>query len=258
MLNFRKINSITMLLCLVFIIFKLNYNTSFWYLFVLIFCWISLTIIGSFHLKWNYFLTSKHKNYKITENAIALTFDDGPNQEFTPKFLELLAQYNAKATFFCIGKNVEKYPDIVKKIIENGHEIGNHSYAHSNNYGFLSAKKIVLDLKKTQQLIKAETGKKNAIFRPPFGVTNPNIAKAMKQLNLQSIGWSIRSLDTVAKKPEKVFQKIKKNLKNGDVILLHDSSDLSLTVLEQLLQTLKDNQIKSITITQLFNLKNNV
>jgi len=258
MLNFKKINSIAIPLCLVFIVLKINDKISFWYLFILIIVWLSLTIIGSFHIKWNYFLSSKHNNYSTTKNAIALTFDDGPNPNFTLKILELLEQYNAKATFFCVGKHIEKYPNIVKEIIEKGHEIGNHSYSHSNNYGFLSTKKVVLDLKKTQQLIKVQTGKKNTIFRPPFGVTNPNIAKAIKQLNLQAIGWSIRSLDTVAKSPEKVYQKIKKNLKKGAIILLHDTSDLTLVVLEQLLQTLKENQIKTITITQLFNLQTNV
>ncbi len=222
-----------------------------WWIFSIPFLWIIVTTIGSFHIRWNYFLKATHHNYNTTKNTIAITFDDGPNPEFTPKALELLQKYNAKATFFCIGKNVEKHPEIIQKIIAKGHQIGNHSYAHSNNYGFLSTKKIIADISKAQERIKKVTKTENLLFRPPFGVTNPNIAKAIKIVQLQPIGWSIRSYDTIAKEPKKVLKKIISKLKKGDIILLHDTSILSILVLEQLLRWLQENNIESVSINQL-------
>lgn len=228
-----------------------------WWIFSIPFLWIIVTTIGSFHIRWNYFLKATHHNYNTKQNTIAITFDDGPNPEFTPKTLELLQKYNAKATFFCIGKNVEKHPEIIQKIIAEGHQIGNHSYAHSNNYGFLSTKKIIADITKAQECIKKITETENQLFRPPFGVSNPNIAKAIKKIHLQPIGWSIRSYDTIAKEPKKVFKKIISKLKKGDIILLHDTSTLSISVLEQLLRWLQENSIESVSINQLLNSNTN-
>ncbi len=227
---------------------------SIWWIFGLLVLWIVLTSIGSFYLKWNYFLKAKHCNYSVNKNIIALTFDDGPHPIFTPKVLKLLKQYNAKATFFCIGKNAEKHPEIIRKLISEGHSIGNHSYSHAKNYGFLSTRKIITDLSKAQDVLKEITNREIILFRPPFGVTNPNIGKAVIQLNLQTFGWSIRAFDTVAKNPNKVFLKINSRLKKGDVVLLHDTSHLSIIVLEQLLRTFKQNRIKSVTLNQLFNI----
>ncbi|MCF6297176.1 MAG: polysaccharide deacetylase family protein [Flavobacteriaceae bacterium] len=229
------------------------FSTSFWWVLLLIILWFIITTIGSFHIRWNYFLKAKYKNYQIKENAVALTFDDGPNAEFTPKALQLLKKYNAKATFFCIGKNVEKHPEIIKKIIFEGHILGNHSYAHSSNYGFLSTEKIISDIKLGQEITKNSTGLNLNFFRPPFGVTNPNIAKAIKQLNLKTFGWSIRSYDTTSKKTKKIIRDICSKIQKGDVILLHDTSQRNIDVLEQLLQFLQKNKLKSITLEELFN-----
>lgn len=245
------------MLLLVFVILIFQKHISFWWVLGLFVFFFALVTIGSFHIRWNFFIKAKHHNYSVSNNEIAFTFDDGPHPEFTPKVLDLLKQYNSKATFFCIGKNIEKYPDIVKRIISEGHSIGNHSYSHTNNYGFLSTKEVLEDLKKTQRLLQEQTNKENVFFRPPFGVTNPNIAKAIKTLNLQTYGWSIRSLDTMAKEPTKVISKIKKELRKGAIILLHDTSMLSCDVLEQLLLFFEEKSIKSITLNKLFNIKNN-
>jgi peptidoglycan/xylan/chitin deacetylase (PgdA/CDA1 family) len=191
----------------------------------------------------------------MQEPVIALTFDDGPNAEFTPKVLNLLRKHNAKATFFCIGKHIESNPEILKRILTEGHVVGNHSYGHTNNNGFLSTKNLIVDMTKTIQLVKKLTHLELKLFRPPFGVTNPNIAKAVSTLNLQSIGWSIRSLDTIAKEPNKVFQKIREQITNGDVILLHDTNELTLEVLVQLLPFLEEKNIRTVTVDTLFNIK---
>ena len=195
-----------------------------------------------------------HKNSKVNEDVIAITFDDGPHPEFTPKAIELLKKYNVKATFFCVGKNAEKYPELVKNILSEGHVIGNHSYSHINNFGFLSFKKVLDDIERSQEVFKRITNLKLQFFRPPFGVTNPNISVAIKKLKLKTFGWRVRSFDTIAKDPDKVYRKISTKIKKGDVILLHDSNKLSMEVLEKLLQFLQNKNLESVTLERLFNL----
>ena len=255
MLTYKNVNRVIVALLLVFILLKAIISISFLWIFVLGLVWLTLTIIGSFHIRWNYFLKAKHDNYQINENAVAITFDDGIHSEFTPKVLKLLFDYNAKATFFLIGNQLEDKEEILKNIIQQGHTIGNHTYSHSNNFGFLKTKDVISDLKKSQAIVEDLVGLKMNLFRPAFGVTNPRIAKAVKSLQLIAIGWSIRSLDTTKISKEKILNNITKNLNKGDVILLHDTSQKTVEVLEQLLVFLENRKLKSITIDQLHKLK---
>jgi len=255
MLSFNKVNIISLLFIGVLGFLKSENLISLWWIILVVLVWLILTIVGSFHIRWNFFLKAFHKNNRIKESVIALTFDDGPNKEFTPKVLSLLKKYHAKATFFCIGENVEQHSEILKEIIKEGHLIGNHSFYHKNSFGFLSVEKVVEELEKTQKVIEEKVSLNVRFFRPPFGVTNPNIAKAVKKLNLYTFGWSIRSLDTIAKDPEKVYTKIVSKIKKGDVLLMHDSSELSVVVLEKVLRYLDQNNIRTITLDKMFNLK---
>lgn len=218
-------------------------------LFVVGILWLGLTIWGAFDIRLGYFVSVIYKK-ETNIKKIAITFDDGPT-EFTPKVLDLLEKYNAKATFFCIGKQIEKYPEICKKIHSEGHQLGNHSYSHSNSFGFFSAEKVKGELQKTDLLLQEITGEKNHYFRPPFGVTNPHIAKAVKQLNHIVIGWNIRSLDTVIEDENKIVKRITGKLKSGSIILLHDTSDKTIRVLEQLLVTLQRENYQTVTIGKL-------
>jgi len=255
MLKYKTVNIISVTVLMVFFFLRINNYISNWWLVAIVFIWLLLTTIGSFHMQWNYFLNAKHKNHKIKDNVIALTFDDGPNPEYTLKVLALLKKHHAKATFFCIGKHIESNPEILKEIVKNGHLIGNHSYNHQNSFGFLSTNKVVEELIKTKETIKHYVNLDVLFFRPPFGVTNPNIAKATKKLKLNVMGWNVRSYDTIAKNPEKVYQKIIKKINKGDVVLMHDSSELSVVVLDKLLTYLDENNFKTITLDKLFNIK---
>ncbi len=255
MLTYKNVNRVIVALLLVFILLKAMILISFLWIFLLGLVWLTLTIIGSFHIRWNYFLKAEHHNYQINENTIAITFDDGIHSEFTPKVLKILKQYDAKATFFLIGKQLEGQEEILKDIIQQGHTIGNHTYSHSNNFGFLKTKEVVSDLKKTQAVVEDLVGLKMNLFRPAFGVTNPRIAKAVDSLELTTIGWSIRSLDTTKISKEKILKRITKNINKGDVVLLHDTSQKTIEVLEQLLVFLENRKLKSITIDQLHKLK---
>lgn len=213
--------------------------------------WLILTIIGSFHMRWNYHLYALHSNPHIDKNEVAITFDDGPHPEFTPKILRLLSKYHAKATFFCIGQNVEKNPDIIKEIIAQGHVIGNHTFSHTNNFGFLSTGQVIEELQQTNAVVQKITKQKMNLYRPAFGVTNPNIQRAVKATGMQTIGWSIRSLDTTKRSKASILKRITKNISKGDIILLHDTSDKTIAVLEQLLLFLHTEKLKSVTVDQL-------
>ena len=215
---------------------------------------LGITTWGAFDIRLNYFSKNICQSNNKKDKEIALTFDDGPHEN-TVEILDVLLKYNAKATFFCIGKQIEKYPKTVERIIAEGHNIGNHSYSHSNWNGFFSTKKIVSEIEQTNKLITQLVNVKTRFYRPPFGVTNPNIAKAISKTKQISIGWNIRSLDTVIKSENLILERIKTRVKPGSIILLHDTSSKTVSVLEQLLLFLQDEGYKTKTITELLDIQ---
>ncbi len=255
MLRFYTINAIALVVFFGLLLAGFFGNVPAWLYVLFVFIWIFITAIGSFQIKWNYHFQSLNHNYKISENQISITFDDGPNPNFTPKVLFLLKQNNAKATFFLIGKNAEKYPEIVRQIIDEGHTIGNHSYSHSKNFGFFSSEKVTAELNRTNALLKKIIGKELKMFRPPFGVTNPNIKKALKNTGHFPIGWSKRGFDTSNLSKNKILHRITSNLKKGDIILLHDTSEKSVAVLEQLLLTLPSHKLQAVPVDRLLEIE---
>lgn len=255
MLNFNTVNLFSSLILLGLLVGFWFFNTPLWPLFVLMFLWLLLTGLGSSIIGWNYHFKSLNANLNIHKNEVSITFDDGPHPEFTPKVLDLLKKYNAKATFFCIGKQIESHPDIFKDIINAGHTIGNHTYSHANNFGFFSVEKVISELQQTNTIIKQHQGLNALLFRPAFGVTNPRIKKALIETKLQSIGWSKRSFDTTKLNERALFKRVTKNLKKGDVILLHDTSKKTVAVLEQLLLFLQQHDMESVTVDTLFNIE---
>ncbi len=210
-----------------------NNEYVFYFVGVIAVLYVASTIYGSFTIQSNYFLTSLNKGPR---NSITLTFDDGPHPELTPKILAVLNQYQVKATFFVIGKNAEQYPDLVKRIVNEGHIVANHSYSHHHFIGFFSRKRLEADIEKCNQIIFDLTGKRPAYFRPPFGVTNPRYADVLKKLNMQSIGWSLRSLDTQAKNKYELIQRILSKICKGDIILLHDNQQVAFDALDDIIE----------------------
>ncbi|QRM88864.1 polysaccharide deacetylase family protein [Lacinutrix sp. WUR7] len=255
MLNFKSVNIISSLILIGLFIAYSFYNFSFWFIILFLFTWFLITIAGSSLIGWNYHFTSLISNPSIDKNQVSITFDDGPNPEYTPKVLALLKKYNAKATFFCIGKNIEMHPEIFKSIIEQGHTIGNHTYSHSTRFGFFSTEEVLEELQQTNSIITQQIGLEPKLYRPTFGVTNPRIKRALKVTKLQPVGWNKRSLDTRNITEKRIFNRVTKNLKKGDVILLHDTSDKTIAVLEQLLLFLQEQKITSVTIDNLFHIK---
>lgn len=223
-------------------------------IFIAIIVWLGITAWGSFDIRLNYFLKAHSSNKKNNRNLFALTFDDGPT-EITPEILNLLEKYNQKATFFCIGKQIEKYPETAKIIVGQGHIIANHTYSHTNKMGFLPKKEVFNEIASTQNIIQQITGKIPNLFRPPFGVTNPNIAWACKENRVEVIGWNVRSLDTIIESEDKILSRILDRFEKGSIILLHDTSTKTLNVLERLLIIMEKKQIQSVTVDELLNIK---
>jgi len=209
----------------------------------IIFVFIAIVSFGSFNIQSNFHLTAINKVVN-NENKIVLSFDDGPNKNITPKVLDILKEYNCKAVFFCIGKNIIGNEYILQRIYNEGHLIGNHSYSHSYWFDLFPSKKMQDEIKQTNDLIFAITADKNNLFRPPYGVTNPMLAKAIKRENMLTIGWNKRSLDTVIKNIEKVIVRITKNLKSGDIILLHDHLENAPQILKEFLEEIKKTNLK--------------
>jgi peptidoglycan-N-acetylglucosamine deacetylase len=169
-----------------------------------------------------------YKNYtwrfSRSKKEIFLTFDDGPTPEITDWVLDTLKEYNAKATFFCIGKNIKEHPDIYTKITLEKHAIGNHTQNHLNGFehtvnGYLEN---VLEVEKTLKLLNAEPLKLN-LFRPPYGRMKRKQAQKIRSLGYKIIMWDVLSADFDTISKEKCLKNVLKSTKNGSIIVFHDS-----------------------------------
>lgn len=204
-------------------------------LLLVIFIYLLFIAWGSYFISSGFFLDAICKG-KEDIKAIAITFDDGPNQAVTPAVLDLLKEFNVKAAFFCIGKNIPGNEAILKRIYDEGHHIGNHSWSHSYFFDFFRDGRVEEELNKTNETILSITGQPVKYFRPPFGVTNPVIARVVNKMEMPVIGWSIRSLDTSIKDPELLFNRVVRRLKPGDIVLFHDSHPRIVPVLKKFLE----------------------
>ncbi len=248
MLNF-KTSSVLLLIALFAVwLFRL----SLWVGLLLAIIYLGLLIWGSIRVSSQFYMRSIFGG-KTAARQIAISFDDGPLPEYTVSILNSLADAKVPACFFCIGKRVEQYPELARRIVGQGHIIGNHSYSHHALFDLYSAGRMKAELEQTNKLIHLATGKKPLYFRPPYGVTNPNLAKAVKKTGMTTIGWNIRSLDTVAKDRTKLLDKLWKEIKPGAIVLFHDTMEVTAAILPEFLQGVKERGFEIIPIDQLIN-----
>ena len=201
--------------------------------------------VGVTTMKWNYFLTSTNR---VKTNKICFTFDDGPSEN-TVKILAVLDKHQVKATFFVIGENCLKHPEIIQKIVKSGHFIGNHSFSHQNSIGWSSTKSVIKEIEKCNLVIENTAGYKTNLFRPPFGVTNPNIARAILTTNMISIGWTIRTFDTQITDPAKLIDKVKPRLnQKGHIVLMHDTCAQSIEALDVFISHCKESGLEIVNL----------
>lgn len=217
---------------------------------VILFVGLAFLVYASYSIRAGVYLRA-FCGLKTSQKIISLTFDDGPDVLNTVRVLEVLKKYGVKATFFCIGEKAETHPELVKRMVEEGHSIGNHSWSHKAGFPLLSRGDMCRELQRTRQLLEGITGQNIPLFRPPFGVTNPVVAAAVRRLGLKAIGWSIRSLDTRGEKTEKVLARIKKRLKPGAVLLLHDRLSRADELLEQLLPFLWAENYRVVRVDEM-------
>ena len=187
------------------------------------------------------------------ENVIALTFDDGPHPYLTDKILDILDKYDAKATFFVVGKMAELYPQVLKRVALKEHEIGNHTYSHLAESNSNSGE-IKQEIMKTEDLIFKLTAKKTFLFRPPTGYCCENAVKMTSELGYKTVVWDIDTRDWAHKSPEKIFSEVKKYARSGSIILFHDfigKDSPTPYALELVLPWLKSQGYEFVTVGQM-------
>ena len=160
-------------------------------------------------------------------NTIALTFDDGPNDPHTLRLLDVLAQHQAKATFFLIGAYVRRRPDIVRAIAAAGHEIGNHTFSHPNLI-FRSPAQTLREIEDCDRAIEDAAGRPTRLFRPPHGGRTPGVLRAVRHAGKLPILWSVAGWDWRPHTAEEISATVRRQVRGGDVVLLHDGSHLQM------------------------------
>lgn len=185
---------------------------------------------------------------KKRSKAVALTFDDGPSTENSPKILSLLEKYNAHATFFVVGNRVKSGRDILKKEIEIGCEIGNHSWDHANLSKMRKISQVDKNLNKTIKLVKKLTGYDIKLTRPPYGAISDLMRKKMKS---PMILWSVDTLDWKSKNAKAVMKQLKRQVKDGAIILVHDIHASTAEAMEEMLPWLVKNDYDILTVSEL-------
>lgn len=155
------------------------------------------------------------------QKAVALTFDDGPDPLSTPELLRLLSKHGAKATFFVIGKRASVHPELMKEILRQGHDVGNHTYSHDCLFALRSTKRLFTEIESTQNILLGDFGIRCLAFRPPVGITSPRL-KVLRQRDEVVIGFSCRAFDGGNRWISKLSTRILKRVRPDDIVLLHD------------------------------------
>jgi peptidoglycan-N-acetylglucosamine deacetylase len=172
---------------------------------------------------------------------VVLTFDDGPDIEYTPKVLDILAKYDAKATFFEIGQSVQKHPELTKRLHAAGHSVENHTWSHPD-LRKLSAPAFRQQIMSTDQVIRAQIGSTPGCLRPPYGGVSAAVRQRAKALGKDLVVWTVDSRDWTKPGTTAIVQRVLKNVHNGSVILMHDGGgnrSQTVAALPTILKTLK-------------------
>lgn len=227
-------------------------GTSLWWFCLPLAGYLGVVAYGSSRIDSSFFIETRCVAQTELPH-IALTFDDGPVST-TPAILDILRQHQAPATFFCIGQRIQDNPALLRQIDADGHLIGNHTFTHHYLLDLFSAQRLSKEIQDTNDLITAAVGKQAQLFRPPYGVTTPNLARAIRKNGLQCIGWSVRSMDTVIKDEQKLLGNMLKMLKPGAVFLFHDSSAATVGILDEFITQARKSGFHIVPLDQLLSL----
>jgi peptidoglycan-N-acetylglucosamine deacetylase len=218
--------------------------------------YLTLLLGGVFVLQWRVFVDAVVRGPRDA-TGVAVTFDDGPHPQWTPRVLRMLASHRVPATFFVIGRKAEQWPEVIQAMIDGGHEVGLHSYEHDRLFALRSEGTVRSDLARGMAVLQSLTGRPPILFRPPIGHTNPRIARVAEQLGLVVVGWTVGGRDSSkSAKVRRVVERIRRRLANGTIVLLHDSAELgdhepaALQALPQILDALRDMALPVVPLTQ--------
>ncbi|WP_339177125.1 polysaccharide deacetylase family protein [Oceanobacillus sp. FSL W7-1293] len=184
---------------------------------------------------------------------VALTFDDGPHPEVTPRILDTLKKHDAKATFFMLGTQVEYYPELSKKVMEAGHEIGSHTMNHYDLTA-LELNQIIVEMQQSNDIIEKATGRTINLLRPPYGASNSDVEQAASGMDNSLIMWSVDSLDWKSRNAAAVNEEVMSNVSPGSIVLMHDIHPSTADALPQLLTSLEEQGYQMVTVSQLLEL----
>jgi len=208
---------------------------------------MSFRIRSGFHMK-----AYCHGN--LYEKKIALTFDDGPERRPTAAVLDVLKTFQVPATFFCIGHKLNGSEELVRRIHDEGHLVGAHSFSHSDWFDFFKPNQMRREFDQTNILFEGIIQKHPRFFRPPYGVVNPMVKNALKNSGYYLIGYSNRAFDTSAKNKTAIIRRLQRNLKNGDVILLHDTVKVMPDVLKEFIPYAQEKGYSFVHLDKLLSL----
>ncbi len=202
------------------------------------------------------------RNGPRDRRQVALSFDDGPDPEVTPRVLDALAQAGAHATFFAIGQSLTAHPELAKRIVADGHALGNHSWRHSRWQNFYLLRKSLREIERGEQAIAAVTGSPlPPPYRPPMGLKSPPLARAAYRRKLTLVAWSLHSRDTRTRDPERIARYVLKKIRAGDIVLMHDGHDLPgrhrhacAEAVALILEGLREKGLECVTIPELLDL----
>lgn len=224
-------------LLIVILIFRNSPYLWLWISFV-ISNFIVFLVFGIVFLRFQYFYPGIFQN---SDPEVILTFDDGPDPVHTPRILDILQKHDIRAVFFVIGRKAIENPEILQRIISEGHTVGNHTQNHSLFFAMLHSKKIAEEIDQFSQNIEPLVSEKITIFRPPIGYTNPKIARALKRRNFKILAWSVRSYDSF-KNREALMKRLMRT-KPRNIVLLHDNLAQTADILEEYILKAKANGI---------------
>lgn len=213
-----------------------------------------LLITGSIFIRMGFYIKSWCTGDR-KQKEVAFSFDDGPDPKNSPIILDLLKQHGIQAAFFVVGNKLENNREIIRRMDQEGHILGGHSYSHHFFFDLFSAERMKIELQQTEKMISQVTGKKIRFFRPPYGVTNPVLAKVISNLRYHVIGWSLKSKDTVTGDSGVLLERLKKNVKSGDLLLFHDTKPILSEVLPSFIAYLKSENYKIVRPDQLLKLE---
>lgn len=253
MLNFSKINIVFGLVLAMLIGTHIYYGLPVYLYFLLFFIYSLVVFYGCYYVGSNFFVRITC-SAQTTEKEIAISFDDGPALAHTPQVLAILKEEKVPAAFFCIGRRIEGNEALLQQIKEEGHIIGNHSFSHDTWFDMFSSARMLADLRQMDEAMKKATGLTPRLFRPPYGVTNPNLAKAIRKGNYVPVGWSVRSYDTVIKDDKKLLQRVCKGIKPGAVFLFHDTCASTLAALPVFIKKVKEMGYRITRLDKMLNL----